>query len=69
MAKVSNTAKIRDLALILAQVMAQIKAVNSTTANNILARLLLIDNTHLKTTQMPAMYVGKKANGRIIALL
>ena len=54
MAKVSNMAKIRDMALVLAQVMAQITAANSTTADNILARLLLIDNTHLETTEMPA---------------
>ena len=69
MAKVSNMAKIRDMALILAQVMAQIKAANSTTADNILARLLLIENTHLETTQMPAPCVAKKATGGMIALL
>ena len=62
-------AKIRDMALILAQVMAQIKAADSTTADNILARLLLIDNMHLETTQMPAPCVATKATGGMIALL
>ena len=68
MAKISNMAKVRDMALILAQVMAQIKAANSTTVDNILARLLLIDNTHLETTQMLAPCVAKKATGGRIAL-